>query len=359
MKKNRILSPLTHLFNRKPRRCLLAALLLYVILAQAFPSWGEYYARHLYPVIGSTLSSLSNLIPFAIGDLFVAISLVWLVVYPIYLLLSPQKRFLKRLPCIVEYLLWLYVWFYAAWGLNYSQKNFYERTGIRQAAYSEENFLRFANNYIDELNAAFLDVSFVDKDQVCQEVVSGYQQMAGKLGIHPPFHQHPRAKTMLFTPLNSMVGVTGSMAPFFCEFTLNGDLLPYQYPATYAHELSHLLGITVEAEANFYAYQVCTHSVVPAIRFSGYFSLLSHVLSNANRLLEEEAYGSLLQRIRPEVVSLYRQNREYWTQKYSPFIGNIQDWMYDLYLKGNKIGSGRKNYSEVIGLLISYDLASE
>ena len=47
-------------------------------------------------------------------------------------------------------------------------------------------------------------------------------------------------------------------------------------------------------------------------------------------------------------------NQEYWTEKYSPLIGDIQDWIYDLYLKGNKIQSGRKNYSEVVGLLISY-----
>ena len=40
---------------------------------------------------------------------------------------------------------------------------------------------------------------------------------------------------------------------------------------------------------------------------------------------------------------------------YSPLIGDIQDFIYDLYLKGNKIQSGRKNYSEVIGLLISYE----
>lgn len=42
--------------------------------------------------------------------------------------------------------------------------------------------------------------------------------------------------------------------------------------------------------------------------------------------------------------------------KYSPLIGNVQNWIYDLYLKGNKIESGRKNYSEVIGLLISYQV---
>ena len=126
---------------------------------------------------------------------------------------------------------------------------------------------------------------------------------------------------MLFTPLISMVGVTGSMGPFFCEFTLNGDLLPSQYPATYAHELAHLLGITSEAEANFYAYQVCTRSQVKDIRFSGYFSILPHVLGNARRLMNEEEYAQLLQRIRPEIIGLVQTNSEYWMKKYNPVIG--------------------------------------
>ena len=149
-----------------------------------------------------------------------------------------------------------------------------------------------------------------------------------------------------------MVGVTGSMGPFFCEFTLNGDLLPSQYPATYAHELAHLLGITSEAEANFYAYQVCTRSQVQAIRFSGYLSVLPHVLNNARRLMAEEEYAQLFRRIRPEIIGLAKKNSEYWMKKYNPVIGRIQDRIYDLYLKGNKIESGRKNYSEVVGLLV-------
>ena len=165
----------------------------------------------------------------------------------------------------------------------------------------------------------------------------------------------PRVKTMLFTPFISMVGVTGSMGPFFCEFTLNGDLLPPQYPATYAHELAHFLGITSEAEANFYAYQVCTRSQVKEIRFSGYLSVLSHVLGNARRLMSEEEYAELFNRIRPEIIELAQKNQQYWMEKYSPLIGDIQNFIYDLYLKGNKIQSGRKNYSEVIGLLISYE----
>ncbi|WP_302614225.1 DUF3810 family protein, partial [uncultured Bacteroides sp.] len=111
---------------------------------------------------------------------------------------------------------------------------------------------------------------------------------------------------------------------------------------------------TSEAEANFYAYQVCTRSTVPAIRFSGYFSILGHVLSNAQRLIPKEEYLQFVQRIRPEIIGLAKDTQAYWTAKYSPVVGAVQDWMYDLYLKGNKIESGRKNYSEVVGLLISY-----
>lgn len=91
------------------------------------------------------------------------------------------------------------------------------------------------------------------------------------------------------------------------------------------------------------------------IRFSGYLSVLSHVLGNARRLMSEEEYAELFNRIRPEIIELVQKNQQYWMEKYSPLIGDIQNFIYDLYLKGNKIQSGRKNYSEVIGLLISYE----
>lgn len=341
--------------NRKIRYATLGILLLITWATQLIPMLGEVYARSVYPVIAYCLSSFSRLIPFAIGDLFIAFSIAGVLLYPVYARCFLKRKWKRILLNDVEYLLWVYVWFYLAWGLNYSQKNFYERTGIPYVAYAPENFREFIDNYIEKLNASYTNVTVIDKPLVCRESVRGYNQISDTLGIHHPFHQSPRVKTMLFTPLISAVGVTGSMGPFFCEFTLNGDLLPPQYPATYAHELAHLLGITSEAEANFYAYQVCTRSAARGIRFSGYLSVLSHVLGNARRLMNEEEYAQVFKRIRPEVIELARANREYWMEKYSPFIGDIQDWIYDLYLKGNKIESGRKNYSEVTGLLISYE----
>lgn len=339
----------------KIRYVILIVLLSITWATQLIPSLGEVYAQSVYPVISHILSSFSKLIPFAIGDLFIFLSIIGLLFNPIRARYIQKKKWKQILLNEMEYLLWIYVWFYLAWGLNYSQKNFYERTRIPYTAYTPDNFRSFTDSYIENLNSSYTDITSVEKELVCRESVRVYNQIGDSLGVHRPFHQTPRAKTMLFTPLISMVGVTGSMGPFFCEFTLNGDLLPSQYPATYAHELAHLLGITSEAEANFYAYQVCTRSQVQAIRFSGYLSVLPHVLNNARRLMAEEEYAQLFRRIRPEIIGLAKKNSEYWMKKYNPVIGRIQDRIYDLYLKGNKIESGRKNYSEVVGLLISYE----
>ena len=72
------------------------------------------------------------------------------------------------------------------------------------------------------------------------------------------------------------------------------------------------------------------------------------------RLLSEEEYAKLFQRIRPEIIELAKNNQAYWAAKYSPVVGAVQDWIYDLYPKGNKIEMVCQNYSEVVGLLISY-----
>lgn len=341
-------------YKLRNRYVALCVLLLTVWATQLSPALGKAYSGHVYPVVGSVLSSFSRLVPFALGDLFIALSIAGVLIYPLYARRFLKKKWKRILLNDAEYLLWIYVWFYLAWGLNYSQPNFYQRTGIPYTAYTSDNFRSFVDDYLEKLNASYTDVTSIDKELICRETVLGYNEISDTLGVHRPFHQSPRVKTMLFTPLISMVGVTGSMGPFFCEFTLNGDLLPSQYPATYAHELAHLLGISGEAEANFYAYQVCTRSQESSIRFCGYFSVLGHVLANARRLMGEEEYKELYNRIRPEIIALAQKNSEYWMKKYSPLIGDIQDWMYDLYLKGNKIQSGRKNYSEVVGLLISY-----
>ena len=381
-----------HISRLKWRHWILLVLLSLITLTKLIPLWGFIYTTRIYPIIGSLLSPISGLFPFAVGDIFIALSIVWVIFYPIYEI-KWRKQLAKRFfflaakrGCypkkkvvfgrVAEYLLWVYAWFYIAWGLNYSQPNIYCRTGMKPAEVSEAKFREFAYRYADSINylseerrvkseeTAFDDQresqfnGMVDdglKNRVRDAVLKGYNEIGAKEGINAPFNQHPHAKTMLFTPLSSMSGVTGSMGPFFCEFTLNGDIRPHDYPAIYAHEFAHLLGIANEGEANFYSYIVCTASSDKAVKFSGYYHIFFHVLRNVFDILGEKEGEKFLKYIRPEIIQLAKSDRNYWLSKRCKVLDAAQDFIFDLYLRGNHVAEGRKSYSGVVGLILAWE----
>ena len=333
------------------RWAVLVFLLASVWTLMAVPGGGEWYARHIYPVLSSGLSRFSSFFSFSVGDVFIYGSLGGLLAYALFCLFR-RKGVKKMLRREVEYLAWVYVWFYLAWGLLYFRADFYARASVERQRYSEETFVLFLENYTDALNASYGENREWTEPVVAREVKQGYKQLAEQYGLCTPA-DYLRAKSMLCPPLMSGVGVLGYIGPFFTEFNLNPDLLPEQYAATYAHEMAHVLGIANEAEANFYSYKVCTASSVPTIRFSGYFSLLPYVISNAYRLLPSSDFETWKESLRPEIRALYRQKQSHWEALYNPFIGDIQAKIYNWYLKGNRIPTGTANYSEVISLIIS------
>lgn len=368
----------------KWRHWLLPVLLLLVTLAKMIPLWGFIYTTRIYPIIGTLLSPISGFFPFAVGDIFIALSIAWVIFYPIYEI-GLRKKLARRyfflaakkgsypkkkvvFGRVAEYLLWVYAWFYIAWGLNYSQPNIYDRIGMKPVEVSEAKFKAFAYQYADSLNAlsissdiagsSIFSDSIVDdglKNRVRDAVLKEYNKIGYKEGINAPFNQHPHAKTMVFTPLSSMSGVTGSMGPFFCEFTLNGDILPHDYPATYAHEFAHFLGVANEGEANFYSYIVCTASADKLVRFSGYYHIFFHVLNNVFDILGEKEGERFLKHIRPEIIQLAKSDRRYWLGKRCKALDAAQDFIFELYLRGNHVAEGRKSYSGVIGLILAWE----
>ena len=355
----------------KWRHGVLIALLILVTLTKMIPLWGFIYTTRIYPVIGTLLSPISGIFPFAVGDIFIALSIAWVILYPIYEIGLRKKRVFGR---VAEYLLWVYAWFYIAWGLNYSQPNIYYRIGMKPVEVSKAKFKEFAYQYADSLNAlsnaslsnaslsnagkSISPDSIVDdglKNRVRDAVLKEYNKIGYREGINRPFNQHPHAKTMVFTPLSSMAGVTGSMGPFFCEFTLNGDILAHDYPATYAHEFAHFLGIANEGEANFYSYIVCTASADKQVRFSGYYHIFFHVLNNVFDILGEKEGERFLKHIRPEIIQRARNDRRYWLSKRCKALDAAQDFIFELYLRGNHVAEGRKSYSGVIGLILAWE----
>ena len=369
---------------KKIRYWVLIALLLIVTLFRTIPGWGYFYTLYIYPLIGTILSPISGWFPFAVGDLFIALSIAWCIIYPIW------KRKKAAIGRVVEYLLWVYAWFYLAWGLNYSQPNIYYRIGMKPAKVDSVKFKAFAYRYADSLNYYYSKGELSEerrvkseesdtpieeklKNETAKTILLGYKQLECKeksvksvesvgsvesvetLGINSPFNNNPHAKTMVFSRLSSMAGVTGSMGPFFCEFTLNGDIRPHDYPATYAHEFAHFLGVANEGEANFYSYIVCTSSSDRAVKFSGYYHIFFHVLNNVFDILGEKEGEKYLKHIRPEIIRLAKSDRKYWLDKRCKALDKAQDFIFDLYLRGNHVAGGRKSYSGVIALILAWE----
>lgn len=334
---------------------------------RCYPDGAEWYARHCYPVISAILSAFSSLFPFSLGDCFIVVACLWIIGYPFYAWLR-KKRVGYTIRKMFLFLVWVYLWFYLAWGMNYFRLPFYERTVLVRAEYSAEQFQDFLMEYIDNLNQSYDSAKgMVDQkwfitpfyqsdekrgDLVAKEVTAGYQSIDKRFGIVFP-NRELRPKPMLWSKGMSMVGVSGYMGPFFSEFNLNREVLNVEYPFTFAHELAHRLGIAGEAEANLYAALVTMGSQDAQICFSGYFSLLGYVMNNARRLLPEKEYRQFFEQISPEILTMYKDHLLYWRGKYAPRIGKVQNTVYNAYLKGNKINSGTQNYSEVVGLLMS------
>ena len=337
--------------KRKARLTLLLLGIVFVILCRYMPSLAEGYARMVYPPLSAALSAFSSLFPFPLMEVFVVSLILALIIYPICLR-KKGIRFRQRLFREGEILAWVYVWFYLGWGLNYYRYNIYTRLQTPPVAYEEQHFKDFLKDYTEQLNASYQPSTKMNEEELKQHVHAFYTQLPSIYGLAKP-HTWQEPKDFIFTPIYSKVGVLGSMGPFFAEAQLNADLPEVQYPFTYAHEFSHLLGVSNEAEANYWAYRACTESSLPILQYCGYFGLFPYVIANASYLLPKEEFQAWIRTIKPEIIEQYNEKNTYWRELYSPWIGEIQDFTYNLFLKGNKIASGKKNYAEVIGLLLS------
>jgi hypothetical protein len=327
------------------RSSLIAALLLgVVLLCRARSPWADWYALHIYPVWSGAMSWLSARLPVSLDEWVVVAAAVLAFVYLIFLR--------KRWAALVSLLLWITVWFYAGWGLNYFRSSIYDRAGKQLEAFEAQRFRQFLDGFARELNDSYQPFGELDKAPFEQEIKQYYTSLPPQWGLAKP-EKWQKPKRLLFNRLYSAVGVSGFVGPFFSEIQINEEIPPRQYPVVYAHELSHLMGVSNEAEANYWAYRACSASADPQIRYAALQSMLPYVLNNARTALSDEDYKDWQKTLRPEVLAVLRQEQEYWKERYSPLPGRIQSWFYNLFLKSNRIRSGTANYNEVVQMILT------
>ncbi|MDD4777351.1 MAG: DUF3810 domain-containing protein [Fermentimonas sp.] len=349
-----------NLKNRRENKKLLLTLItaviafLVILVFSRIPSLSEWYIQNVYTLISTALSTFSGLFPFSLYDLFIIAASLYLLKLILFVVIR-RTNFQRFLNSLIRFTVILVVWFYFGWGISYFREDYYQRTDNKEAMFNAKNLMNFTTRFIADANNSYVDFDVMEKEGVRQELERSYNSLHETLSINYPNGKR-RPKKMIFESLYTKMGVSGYFGPFFNEIHVNNYSLNFTYPFTLAHEMSHQFGIAKESEANLYAFLVCTNSNDERIRYSAYVSIIGYLLNDVHSLLPDE-YESIINSIRPEIIADLQRNREHWLSVRNDALSDIQDQAYDAYLKTNRIGSGRENYSEVVGLLISsYDI---
>ena len=132
---------------------------------------------------------------------------------------------------------------------------------------------------------------------------------------------------------------------------MNSYILPVEYPFVLAHEKAHQFGITNEAEANFYAWLVCTNSNSKQLQYSANLHVLRYFLYQAYQL---EEYPEMIAKLDERVKNDLQRISENWRKLRNEKIDKVASKANDIYLKTNKIENGIEEYHGVLKFVMDY-----
>jgi hypothetical protein len=326
--------------------------LAFIFLCARIPALAEAYMHHCYPVIAAALSFLTRLVPFSLLDGLMILAII-LLPGSIVLMCMRRLKFRRWAGIFLLSVMWIIVWFYMAWGIGYFRPGFHERFGVEQPVEDREFFEALVVRYIDSLNHAYIADPHFDVKEIDREIETLYEKHHKSMRLPYPCGWR-RTKKTLTGPLMTRMGVSGYFDPFFNEVQVNNYSLPITWPYTLAHEKAHQFGIAGEAECNLYATIICTSGVHPLVRYSGYLQTVQYLLGNL-RSISPGRYREIAGQIDPRIRADYRAIQEHWQTALNPTLAAAQEKVYDAYLKTNRQRSGILSYSEMVGLLVTWE----
>ena len=337
----------------------LTPIALVAIVALAPPSAQSverYYSRGLYPVIQGNLTGLSNRSPVPLFDVALAIVIVIAIGFWVHWLRRVRRE--KSIKPIARGLFatlagasLIYLWFLAAWGLNYARLPLesvvpFDESRITPAAVRSlaEHAVREANRTYAAAHAA----GFPSIHDRPTELSDALHQVERELGRPRPTRvAHP--KTSGLSPFFRASGVSGMLAPFSLETLLNPDLTGPERPSVLAHEWAHLAGYAPESDASFVGY-LAALGAGPAAEYSAWLDLVSEA---ANQL------QPVTQRLVLEKLEAGpRRDQQAIRERLKALVQPVERvaWSaYDQMLKSQGVEEGVRSYSRVIQLLIGTD----
>ncbi len=340
----------------------LALLILFELLKTRQDLMSVWVFRVMAPV-ERFLGRLWSLCPFSVAEVLTALFLLGCAVWLIRALVLVCRfraplPFLRRLIALGTAWLWLWAGLCWLWNAAYYVPSFAQREGLETGPYSVEA-LTAVTEYFARQTAAL--ASQVPRDEGGHfaadlsdcfdkgpEIYRNIGRKFPSLGMKPV-----KAKPLLCSRLQSILGFTGIYFPFTGEANVNVDAPACLVPATIGHEMSHQRMVASELEANFVGIAACTSCDDIVFQYSGYLMGLIQ-LCNALYSVAPDAWYDISGRIfTPELSVDWTDNNAYWAALDSP-VEDVAGDVYDSFLKNNDQALGIRSYGACVDLLVHY-----
>jgi len=313
----------------------------------------KIYSEKIYPVIAGLFSHFSVLFPFSLDDLFYILLILTGILMAI-LLISRKITGKKAGKIVLNVLAAAYFSFYMFWGFNYFRPNVNVRLNLPERKADTTEFIPVLKALIAQTNASYCSFDDFDKHKIDSLVEDSYRKLAPLLRIKYPNGKR-RPKKITFSRFFAQAGISGYYGPFFSEIQVNSNNLPVEYPFVLAHEKAHQFGITSEAEANFYAWLVCTQSNSKQLQYSTNLAVLRFFLYQGFRLKQ---YPEIVKQLDKPVREDFKRIREHWAKLRNAKVDRVATKVNDTYLKTNKVEKGIEDYTGVVQYVMDFELDS-
>jgi hypothetical protein len=319
------------------------------------------YARLVFPALQPVLTTLSNLVPFALFDVLLIGAVGWFVIGTLRSALAsgPAGRrgwLLRAVGRLATMAATAYLVFLFTWGLNYRRPPLSSRLDFDPTRASSDAALDLAYETVHRVNGLYESArreSWPKTSAVDPELSIAFARAQRELGSLARFVPGRPKRTLLDGYLRR-AGVAGMTDPYFLETLMATDLLPIERPLVVAHEWSHLAGIADEGDANFAGWLTCLRGSA-FHQYSGWLFLYGEVAGALAPPDARRVAANLSDGPRADLSAI----RNRLLQHVSPALAGAGWRVYDQYLKANRVERGTDSYADVVRLVLGTDFGSD
>jgi hypothetical protein len=322
----------------------------------------ENYSTNIYPVVSKIQRSIFGWIPFSVGDLFYAFLILVIIfktvqlVKTIYFKKFNRQYLLIGLKQVIFFFLFVYVFFYGLWGLNYNRQGIAFKLGLEIKNPDTRDIDTITGILQERLNFYAETVSEKKRDTfdrkriLFEKATEAYLYASSQ---YPFLSYSPQSvKPSVYSYLGNYLGFQGYYNPFSGEGQVNTTIPRFIEPFVTTHEIAHQIGYAKEYEANFVGYLACRSYPSDIFRYSMYFDMYNYA-SNELFRVDSNLAKSYREKLHPQVLKDIKAYKAF-LKKYKNPVEPVIMWLYGNYLQANNQPEGKRSYNKVVSFLVAY-----